>query len=94
MLAKNCIEYPLIYLAASRAGVVPVPLNYRSAPTEWEYVIHDSVARLVLVAGPYLDVGGCHQRRSSGTSTTSWHWGRSSRRPAGPALDAWIDEQQ
>src|SRR5829696_4166547 len=42
VLAKNCIEYPLIYVAASRAGVVPVPLNYRSAPTEWEYVIHDS----------------------------------------------------
>ena len=41
VLAKNCVEYPLIYLAASRAGVVPAPLNYRSAPTEWEYVIHD-----------------------------------------------------
>ena len=32
VLARNCIEYPLLYFAASKAGVVLVPLNYRSAP--------------------------------------------------------------
>jgi acyl-CoA synthetase (AMP-forming)/AMP-acid ligase II len=93
VLAKNCIEYPLIYLAASRAGVVPVPLNYRSAPTEWEYVMHDSVARLLLVAGPYLDIvdalsielGNVHDFVALGVE----------RPPAGwTALDVWVAEQQ
>jgi len=54
VLARNCVEYPLIYLAASRAGVVPVPLNYRSASAEWQYVIHDAGARLLLAQAPYL----------------------------------------
>lgn len=53
VLAKNCVEYALHYFAASRAGVVPVPLNYRSAPAEWQYVIQDSEARLLLVADDY-----------------------------------------
>lgn len=53
VLAKNCVEYALVYFAASRAGVVPVPLNYRSAPAEWAYVIQDSGAPLLLVADAY-----------------------------------------
>jgi acyl-CoA synthetase (AMP-forming)/AMP-acid ligase II len=54
VLAKNCIEYALLYVAASKAGVVPVPLNYRSAPAEWAYVIDDAGAKLLIAAGPYL----------------------------------------
>jgi fatty-acyl-CoA synthase len=53
VLGKNSVEYALIYISASRAGVVPVPLNYRSAPAEWQYVIQDSGARLLLVADVY-----------------------------------------
>ena len=34
VLAKNCVEYPLVYFGASRVGVVPALLNYRSAPPE------------------------------------------------------------
>src|SRR5215212_5231598 len=52
ILAKNCIEYPLVYFAASRVGVVPVPLNYRSAPREWAYVVEDAGARALLVGQP------------------------------------------
>lgn len=32
VLAKNSIELALLYYGASRAGVVPVPLNFRLAP--------------------------------------------------------------
>jgi fatty-acyl-CoA synthase len=53
ILGKNCVEYALIYFAASRVGVVPVPLNYRSAPAEWQYIVQDSGARLLLVADSY-----------------------------------------
>ena len=54
VLAKNCIEYPLVYFAASRVGVVPVPLNYRSAPPEWRYIVEDAGARLLLAGQPFL----------------------------------------
>src|SRR5262249_45451560 len=50
-LAKNCLDYPLFFLGASKAGVVPVPLNYRLAAPEWEYIVRDSGARLVVARG-------------------------------------------
>ncbi len=53
MLSKNSIEYVLLYLAASKAGVVIVPLNYRLAPAEWRYILNDSGAKLLLAAGDY-----------------------------------------
>jgi acyl-CoA synthetase (AMP-forming)/AMP-acid ligase II len=51
VLSKNCSEYLLIYFACSKAGVVPVPLNYRLAPPEWAYIIGDAGARLLLARG-------------------------------------------
>jgi acyl-CoA synthetase (AMP-forming)/AMP-acid ligase II len=50
-LAKNCLEYPLLFYGASRAGVVPVPLNYRLAAPEWEYILEDARAELVVARG-------------------------------------------
>jgi acyl-CoA synthetase (AMP-forming)/AMP-acid ligase II len=50
-LAKNCLDHPLFFLGASKAGVVPVPLNYRLAPPEWEYIVRDSGARLLFARG-------------------------------------------
>ena len=40
-LSKNCIDMSIMFFAASKAGVVPVPLNYRLAPREWLYIIND-----------------------------------------------------
>jgi len=54
VLAKNCLEYLLIYYAASKAGVVPVPLNYRLAPPEWSYILNDSGARLLIARGEFI----------------------------------------
>jgi acyl-CoA synthetase (AMP-forming)/AMP-acid ligase II len=56
VLAKNRIEYALVYFAASRAGIVPVPLNYRSAPAEWTFVLNDSEARMLIAAAPYVEL--------------------------------------
>jgi acyl-CoA synthetase (AMP-forming)/AMP-acid ligase II len=52
-LSKNSIEHALFYYAASKAGAVPVPLNYRLAPPEWEFILNDSGAKL-LFAEPDL----------------------------------------
>jgi acyl-CoA synthetase (AMP-forming)/AMP-acid ligase II len=53
VLSKNSIEYVLLYFAASKAGVVPVHLNYRLAAPEWSYIINDAGAKLLLVGGEY-----------------------------------------
>ena len=48
ILAKNCTEYVLFYYAASKAGVVPVPVNYRLAPPEWRTIVQDAGPSLLL----------------------------------------------
>jgi len=51
ILAKNCIEYLLFYYAASKAGAVPVPLNYRLAAPEWRTIVQDAAPKLMLARG-------------------------------------------
>ena len=53
ILSKNSIEYVLLYFAAAKAGVVPVPLNYRLAPDEWRYILNDAGAKMLFAAGDY-----------------------------------------
>jgi acyl-CoA synthetase (AMP-forming)/AMP-acid ligase II len=53
VLAKNCLEYPLLFYGASKAGVVPVPLNYRLAPPEWQYIVDDAGAELLIAHDEY-----------------------------------------
>ncbi len=53
ILATNRVDYVLLYFAASKAGVVPVPLNYRLLPTAWQTIIADAKTRLVIAAGEY-----------------------------------------
>jgi acyl-CoA synthetase (AMP-forming)/AMP-acid ligase II len=51
VLSKNSIELFALYLGASRASVVPVPLNTRLAAPEWAYILDDTGVAL-LVAEP------------------------------------------
>jgi acyl-CoA synthetase (AMP-forming)/AMP-acid ligase II len=55
ILSKNSIEYVLLYYGASKAGVVPVPVNYRLAPPEWSYIINDAEAKAVFASPMYVD---------------------------------------
>ncbi len=48
VLCKNSMETVIAYLAGSTAGLVPVPLNWRLAPPEWEYIIKDAQAGLLM----------------------------------------------
>ena len=48
ILAKNSIDYVLLYYGAAKAGVVPVPLNYRLAPPEWRYILNSPQAQAPL----------------------------------------------
>lgn len=50
-LSKNSIDFAVMFFAASKAGAVPVPLNYRLAPPEWSYIIKDSGSKLLIARG-------------------------------------------
>jgi acyl-CoA synthetase (AMP-forming)/AMP-acid ligase II len=54
VLAKNSIEYAVLYFAASKAEVVLVPLNYRLAPPEWAFIINDAQVKMLFAAREYL----------------------------------------
>lgn len=57
-LSKNSIEHALVYYAASKAGVVPVPLNYRLAGPEWAYILNDANAKLLVAQPDFADALG------------------------------------
>jgi len=52
-LGKNSVEHVLMFFGASKAGVVPVPLNYRLAPPEWKYIVNDAGAKLLIAASGF-----------------------------------------
>lgn len=54
-LSKNSMEYPIIFLGCSKAGVVPVPLNYRLAAPEWAYIVNDAQAKLLLASAEFAE---------------------------------------
>jgi len=66
LLSKNSIEYALFFYAASKAGVVPVPLNYRLAAPEWVYIINDAEAKMLVASAAYVGVadGFRHELKS------------------------------
>ena len=47
-LSKNCLELLFIFYAGSKVGAVPTPINYRLAPPEWQYIINDSGAKVLV----------------------------------------------
>jgi acyl-CoA synthetase (AMP-forming)/AMP-acid ligase II len=56
VLSKNSIEYALLFYGASKAGVVPVPLNYRMAAPEWVYIINDAQAKMLVTSAAYVSI--------------------------------------
>src|SRR3970040_802186 len=66
LLSKNSIEYALFFYAASRAGVVPVPLNYRLCRHEWVYIINDAQGKMLIASAAYAGVadGFRHELKS------------------------------
>src|SRR3972149_6266940 len=58
LLSKNRIEDAPFFYAASKAGVVPVPLNYRLAAPEWVYIINDAEAKMLGASAADGGVGG------------------------------------
>jgi fatty-acyl-CoA synthase len=55
VLSRNCIEMVLVYFAAARVGVVPVPLNTRLSAGEWRWIVDDAGARVWFAASEFAD---------------------------------------
>ena len=53
VLSENRVEYLPLYFGAFKAGVVPVPLNYRLHPREWVHIVNDAGARAVIAESRY-----------------------------------------
>ena len=55
VLSKNSFEIAGLYFGASRAGVVPVPLNTRLAPPEWAFILEDTGVDLLVAEEEFAD---------------------------------------
>jgi acyl-CoA synthetase (AMP-forming)/AMP-acid ligase II len=56
ILAYNCVEWMEIYAASAKAGHITVPIMFRLAPPEIEYVINHSECKAFIVAGEFVEV--------------------------------------
>jgi len=53
-VSKNSIEMVIMYYGCSKAGVIPVPLNYRLAPPEMLYIINDAACKTVFSEAEFI----------------------------------------
>lgn len=53
-ISKNSIDMAVMYFAASKVGVIPVPLNYRLAPRELLYIINDADSKAVFCEAEFI----------------------------------------
>src|SRR5438067_6838148 len=56
MIMLDTVDFPVVFLGAIRAGVVPVPLNTLLTPEQYAYVLADCRARVLFVSEALLPV--------------------------------------
>ena len=50
----DTVDFPIVFLGAVRAGLVPVPLNTLLMPEQYAYILADTRARVAFVSEPPL----------------------------------------
>jgi len=55
ILLPNCLEFPYSWLAANMIGAVMVPVNTRFVPSEIEYILNHSEARILVTTERHLE---------------------------------------
>lgn len=55
VLAYNRVEWMEIYTALAKAGLVAVPIMFRLAPPEYEYILADSGAKAFIVEDHFIE---------------------------------------
>jgi benzoate-CoA ligase len=51
---QDCVDFPVTFLGAIQAGVVPVAVNTLLTAGDYQYMLNDSRARLAIVSAPLL----------------------------------------
>jgi benzoate-CoA ligase len=51
----DTVDFPTCFLGAIRAGAVPVPLNTLLTPADYDYILRDSRAKVLVVSAPLLE---------------------------------------
>lgn len=55
VIAENCLEYVLLFAAALKSGITIVPINYRLAAAEIDYLLENSEPMLVIYDDMFLE---------------------------------------
>lgn len=55
ILAYNRVEWMDIYVSCAKGGQVMVPLMFRLAPPDFEYIINHSGSKALIVEGPFIE---------------------------------------
>jgi len=55
VISCNCLEFMEIYAAVAKAGIVVVPINWRLAPKDVEYIVNNSKAKAIIVAEEFVE---------------------------------------
>ncbi len=58
VLAEHCIEYVALFSCAQKTGIILVPVNYRLAPSEVDYLFRDSDPRALIVEEKFQQLTG------------------------------------
>ena len=67
MIMLDTVDFPMVFLGAIRAGVVPVPLNTLLTSDQYAYVLADCRARVLFVSEALLPVVQGHGRADAGS---------------------------
>ena len=54
LVLLDTVDFPIIFLGAIRAGIVPVPLNTLLTPEQYAYILADTRARVAFVSEALL----------------------------------------
>src|SRR3954465_3071280 len=56
LIMLDTVDFPIVFLGAIRAGIVPVPLNTLLTPDQYAYVLADCRARVLFISEALLPV--------------------------------------
>ena len=54
LVLLDTVDFPVVFLGAIRAGIVPVPLNTLLTAEQYAYILADTRARIAFVSEPLL----------------------------------------
>ncbi len=76
ILAYNCLEWMEIYAASAKAGLITVPIMFRLAAPEMEYVVNHSECKAFLVSKDFIPMVNSFRNKLSSIPPENYvYWG-------------------